>query len=111
MSHHHEKLIQELFNCAIVCEKCENACLSETDIAMMRNCITLDRDCADICILTARLLQRDSKVGHHLLNTCEEICRMCAEECDKHSHMEHCKECAEVCKKCADACRSHLEMA
>jgi hypothetical protein len=106
--HQHSDLIKQLLNCAIICEMCKTACLSEKEVTMMKGCIALDIDCADICILTARLLQRNSPVGHHLLTSCEEICRLCAEECKKHNHIQHCKECADACQKCADACKEHL---
>ena len=104
--HPHSALIQELINCALSCEKCMAACLDESDVSMMAHCIELDRDCADICFLAAKLLQRDSEVGHKFLLICEEICRLCAEECNKHEH-EHCKVCADACEKCAEACHSH----
>jgi hypothetical protein len=75
----------------------------------MVDCISLDRDCADICRQAAILLQRDSKIGHQYLLLCEEICRICAEECSKHAQMNHCKLCAVICLKCADACHRHHE--
>jgi hypothetical protein len=33
------------------------------------------------------------------------VCEMCADECDRHSHMAHCRVCAEACRKCAAECR------
>ena len=75
----------------------------------MRDCIRLDRDCADICRLAATLLIRDSVIGHQFILICEEICQLCENECQKHE-MEHCKACANACKKCAEACHAHHEM-
>jgi len=98
-----------LLDCALTCEMCATACLSEKDVAMMAECIRLDRDCADICRQGATLLQRDSKIGHQFLVICEEICRMCANECRKYYQMEHCKQCAEICLRCAEACHTHHE--
>ena len=43
------------------------ACLDEEDVNMMKQCIKLDIDCADICRLTASLLSRGSEHGEHLL--------------------------------------------
>jgi len=34
----------------------------------------------------------------------EFVKQICAVECEKHSHMHHCKKCAEVCHKCAVEC-------
>jgi hypothetical protein len=73
---------------------------------MMAKCISLDRDCSDICFQAARLLQRESQIARQFLLLCEEICRMCAEECSKHDD-EHCKRCAEACRVCADACHEN----
>jgi hypothetical protein len=107
-NHNHQDLIQTLLDCALACEHCATACLSEEDVKMMARCIWLDRDCADLCTQAARLLQRDSEIGHQYLLLCEEICRMCGEECAKHN-MDHCQECARHCQACADACHQHHE--
>jgi hypothetical protein len=45
----------------------------------------------------------------HFAKKCEEACIACATECEKHSDMEHCKECADACRKCA-ACKAMLEV-
>ena len=102
----HQELIQKLLNCALTCEHCATSCLQEEDVAMMANCISLDRDCSDICFQAARLLQRESQIGRQFLVLCEKICRMCAEECSQHDD-EHCQRCAEACRACADACHQH----
>jgi hypothetical protein len=81
-----------------------SACLKEDDVKMLTDCIQLDVDCAEICTLTAGLLSRGSRHADHLLQACADICNACAEECSKHSHMDHCKACADTCKKCAAAC-------
>lgn len=97
--------IDALIACFIECEHCASACLDEDDVKMMAACIKLDRDCADICKLTATLLARGSKHGKHLLRECIEVCEACAAECSKHQH-EHCQKCAEACRACAEACRA-----
>jgi len=107
-NHDHSALIQRLLDCAFTCETCATACLQEEDIAMMAQCIRLDRDCADICVQAARLLQRNSEIAHQFLVLCEEICRMCSEECAKHDH-GHCQICAQTCLACAHACHAHHE--
>src|SRR5476651_453287 len=107
-NHNHQQLIQRLLDCVLACEHCATACLGEDDVKMMAGCIRLDRDCADICSQAARLLQRDSVIAHQYLVLCEEICRLCAEECGKHN-MDHCRQCAEACRQCAEACHAHHE--
>lgn len=103
----HEKnqsLLEALNNCAAACNHCATACLDEQDVKMLARCIKLDFDCADICLLTASFVARDSEHANHLLKECAEICEACAEECEKHTHMEHCRKCAEACRHCAEAC-------
>ncbi len=108
MSHeNHRQLITALNDCATECNHCATACLDEQDVKMLSKCIKLDIDCAEICSLTSSLLARSSDHGHHLLKECAEVCNACAEECEKHTHMEHCKKCAEACRSCAKACSNH----
>lgn len=104
--HNHVELVKTLNECVVACEQCAAACLDEDNVSEMAHCIELDRDCADICALGARLLQRDSELAHNYLVACEEACRTCAEECRKHEH-DHCKACAEACERCAEACHEH----
>ena len=103
--------ISILNDCAAECNHCFNACLNEKDVKMMARCIQLDRDCADICQLTARMLQSDSEVSSEALRLCITVCEACAEECERHSDSEHCKRCAEMCRKCANACSKALSSA
>jgi len=97
-------LLTMLADCAAACYHCSTACLEEKDVQMMAACIKLDMDCAQICSTTVAFVARGSEHVGHLLKECAEICRKCAKECEKHTHMEHCKQCAEACRKCAEAC-------
>lgn len=92
-----------LLACMAACEHCASACLREDDVAAMAECIRLDRDCADACALTARLLARASRFTHEVAQMCAQICQACAAECAQHKH-DHCQECAQACKHCADEC-------
>jgi hypothetical protein len=49
--------------CAQECEHCADACLGETDVQKMAECIRLDRDCAAICWLAAGLMSRGSRTS------------------------------------------------
>ena len=105
MHKENETLIHTLKDCSMECNNCYNACLQEEDIKMMVKCIRLDRNCADICDMTASWLASGSELSDKLKKLCSEVCDACAEECEKHSH-EHCKRCAEMCRKCSEACKS-----
>ena len=107
MSHEQNQgLLDALAKCAAECSHCATACLDEQDVKMLARCIKLDIDCAEICHLAASYVSRGSEHAQHILNECAEICEACAEECDKHSHMEHCRRCAEECRACAELCHS-----
>jgi hypothetical protein len=41
-----------------------------------------------------------------MLQLCEDACRICARECQRHAaDMLHCRICAEACGECEAACR------
>ncbi|HEY0029879.1 MAG TPA: four-helix bundle copper-binding protein [Bacteroidia bacterium] len=101
-----KKLIDELHFCAAQCNHCYDACQMEKDKEELKRCMVLDLDCADICRLTAQVLERNSETADLFLKFCAEICEKCAEECDKHSQLEHCKKCAEACHRCAEMCQN-----
>jgi hypothetical protein len=99
-----DNLLEKLWACAAACEYCADQCLGEDNVEMMERCISLDRDCADMCVLTARFAARESEFIKKMLQECMNLCNACAEECGKHEH-EHCKRCAEACRQCEEACR------
>lgn len=100
-------LNEQLTNCIIACDNCANACLHEDNVDKMVQCIKLDIDCADICNLTLRLINRDSEHLNDVLSACIEVCKACEAECSKHDH-EHCRECADACHVCHVACEKYL---
>jgi hypothetical protein len=106
MHEQNRSLIETLNRCVAVCNHCATACLDEENVKMMARCIKLDIDCAEICGLAASFVARGSEHADHVLNECADICNACAEECGKHSRMEHCRICAETCRECAEACHS-----
>jgi len=59
------------------CELCADACLDEQAIRMMVPCVRLDRDCADICRLTAAFIARGSDHTQYVPRECIEICQEC----------------------------------
>ena len=102
----YHECIEACVTCLVACEMCSDACLDEKDIAMMRMCIRLDRDCADACVAAIRAMSRGGPLAMELCRACAESCDACAAECEKHAGMsDHCRLCAEACRKCAEACR------
>jgi hypothetical protein len=100
--------------CAQTCSACADACLEESSVADLRDCIRTDLDCADVCTATARVLsrsgERDEAAVTALLHACVTTCRACAADCRQHAdHHDHCRICAEACERCADACQALLD--
>jgi hypothetical protein len=52
------------------------------------------------------LMTYGSEHANAICQLCADICNACAEECEKHSDMEHCQHCARVCRHCAEECVS-----
>lgn len=99
-------IIRELVNCALTCEACATACLKEQEDTHLARCGARARDCSDICLHASRLVMRHSEIAGHYLAMCEEMCRLCHEECSKHQH-DYCMICAEACESCADTCEAY----
>ncbi len=108
------EVIDQIYECAKTCAACADACLGEDDPKAQATCITSCQNCGEVCITTARALSRvtgfNRQAMHHLIEACEQICRICGDECASHApHMEHCRLCADSCRKCAEACRGLLQ--
>ncbi|QJC54339.1 four-helix bundle copper-binding protein [Paenibacillus albicereus] len=89
--------------CISACNHCLDACLEEEHAAMMKACIRLDRDCADLCGMAIQMMTRNSPFVKEFMLLCAQACDLCAEECAKHDH-DHCQACAEACRACSRAC-------
>jgi hypothetical protein len=104
-----QKMIEVLQFCAAQCTHCYDA--SHLEMKMdMSTIIMYNQDCADLCRLTAQLLERKSENADIFLKTALVMCERCASECEKYPQMEYCKKCGEACRKCAEMCHDH-EMA
>ncbi|MCD7901773.1 MAG: four-helix bundle copper-binding protein [Bacteroides sp.] len=103
-----KEVAHKLAECVIYCNHCFSSCLEEEDVKMMKKCIRLDKDCAEVCQFTLGMLHRSPFVDGYL-EMCIKVCEACAEECSKHQN-EHCQECAKMCKECAEVCRNFREM-
>ena len=104
------RCIEECYDCAQTCTSCADACLGESMVQQLTQCIRLNLDCADVCLATGALATRRTGSNEQLivrmLDACEEACRLCAEECERHAQMhEHCRICGEACRRCEAACQ------
>jgi hypothetical protein len=107
-----ERCANACFLCLQTCLSCADACLAESAVGKLTQCIRLNLDCAEVCHATGALLLRFGRQGPQPLQAqvaaCIEACRVCAEECRRHAHHPHCAICAEACQACHDACEEML---
>jgi hypothetical protein len=106
--------IDAAYSCAQTCTSCADACLAEETVARLRQCIRYNLDCADVCTATAALGNRrtgsNEEVIRRMLDACVTACRVCGEECRRHStDHEHCRVCADACRACEQACQAAVQ--
>lgn len=104
------RCIELCYDCAQACSSCADACLGEAMVKDLTQCVRTCLDCADVCYTTGVIATRRTGSNEQLiatmLETCEEACRICAQECERHAGMhEHCRICAEACSRCERACQ------
>ncbi|MDX1761509.1 MAG: four-helix bundle copper-binding protein [Christiangramia sp.] len=102
-----EKMLHALGNCINHCNYCADACLEEDNVKMMKDCIRLDRVCAEVCSSLNQVLATGYKDVKGLVEYCIMVCNACADECGKHDN-QHCQDCAKACRECVKACEAHL---
>lgn len=98
-------VIQACNACVVACEACAAACIGAEDNQSLDIGITLNRDCADLCRLAARLMERESGLVDEICRLCAITCEACAQECRKYE-LPACQECAEVCARCVEQCET-----
>ena len=103
----YQKCIDECNRCMQVCEECFNSCLKEDDVKARAKCLSLLKDCADLCALSAKFMAGNSDFAKQLCGVC--ACDACANECAMFKDT-HCQQCADECRKCATECRNMATM-
>lgn len=98
----YQKCIDECNRCMQVCEECFDSCLKEADVKGRAKCLSLLRDCSQICAIVSQFMAGNSQFSKQLCGVCADIYDACAAECDmfKDAH----------CRKCADECREMVSM-
>lgn len=92
--------------CALACDGCASHCMEmlaqgrKEHLESVKTCL----DCATICGAMARVAGRSGPFTSILATACAEVCRLCAEQCEKMGNDPHMKACAEKCRACEKAC-------
>lgn len=106
--------IEAFGRCAAACTACSSACLAESEVADLRDCIATNDVCAEVCTATANVAARLTKGSYAILRSqleaCDVACRICREECERHAQEHpHCAACAEACADAQSAASRLLE--
>ena len=101
-------LVHKLAECVYLCNNCFSACVEEDGMEMMKECIRLDKECAQICAATLVEVYPGSRFKREILTLCANACRACGQECAKFEQA-HCQDCAKACQACAEACETFIE--
>lgn len=97
--------------CVPACEECIEACTSFTTAyrdsfdPKLEEAFALCRDCADVCNLLLRFLDRGSTLVAPMCRVCEAACTRCAAALEATGD-DHCSALATACHTCAQACRT-----
>ena len=103
-----QNVIQTLTKCVTACETCLTLSIQEGMPASLKDSANLQRDCIDICGVTARFIARSSAQMRRILKECIDICRKCAEECNRQTQ-EHYLQCGDICQECYQICEKFLQ--
>ena len=71
----------------------------------MKKCIELCLTCSHTCAAASIVMSGESDYSKKVCGLCVGGCEACADECEKHSNTDHCRQCAKICRKCAEECR------
>ncbi len=115
-TNHH--ISKEMQGCIGRCTECHDMCLDTSSYCLQQGGkhahyphITLLTDCAEICQTSANFMLRGSELHGWVCGVCAEICKQCAEECEKFEADRQMERCAEVCAACTESCRQMAGMA
>jgi hypothetical protein len=100
----YQACIDQCNHCMQICEECFQSCLKEPDLNARAKCISLLKECSDICSMASRFMAANSQHSKDICGVCAMICDSCANECAMFQD-SHCQQCAAECRKCASMCR------
>ena len=109
---HLQEITAEMQRCIQRCTECHNICTQTITHCLMLggehadpSHIGLLMDCAQICETSADFMMRASHRHVKVCGLCEDICKACAEECERTAGGDRTMMlCAEACRRCAESC-------
>jgi hypothetical protein len=107
---HFAKCAKACADCQQQCDSCFHHCAAlvakggKEHVKSMHTCV----DCADCCVLAAKLTARHSPFSSAACVCCAKCCDECAAACEKFVDDKHMAACAKSCRDCAKACRAMI---
>lgn len=102
-----EQCIRDCIACYQECTSCLAHCLSLGGPHVERKHITLMMECAEMCNMSATLMQLQGQFSYEHCQLCAKVCDACAESCSSIDPDDSMMlRCADTCRKCAESCRS-----
>jgi hypothetical protein len=107
MSTEIRECIDSCLNCHAACIETATHCLELGGEHASKEHQTLLADCAQACSTSADFMLRMSPQHARYCEICAELCRACAEECDRVGGNDSTmRQCADQCRACAKSCES-----
>jgi hypothetical protein len=97
--------IKDCLACATVCEQTMAYSLRQGGKHAAPDHIQLLADCAEMCLMSARMMARGSSFHSRHCALCAQVCKACEESCEEFGNDAQMKACADACRTCHDACR------
>jgi hypothetical protein len=102
-----EQCIRDCISCYQECISCIPHCLAQGGKHAEQKHLVLMMECAEVCNVSATLMQLKGQFAYELCQFCAKICESCEESCrsiDPNDSMM--QKCADMCHRCADSCRN-----
>jgi len=102
-----EEAIRNSFECLKATTLCLQHCLSIGGKHGHIKHITLLKECAEICEITASFMMESSSFSDEVGGICARVCDFCSDSCyELDPHDQIILACMTACKNCADSCRN-----
>lgn len=104
------RCISNCLNTQRACLEAISHCLEEFGTAHSGEHIQLMQACVETCNLSVRLMSMNSDFHQQACELCFEVCRACAEECERYADNEVMQRCAKACRQSELSCRGMAGM-
>lgn len=102
---------KEMQICIQNCSVCHQVCLQTLAYCLKQDGEYLKpkhlknlMDCAQICMVSADFMSRDSELQKAVSEVCANACLACAESCEQFADDQTLRLCADICRQCEESC-------